>query len=158
SRDWLERYTGIPYPFDKFDFVLLPAFQFSGMEHPGAIYYNASQVLLDESATETLLLGRALLIAHETAHMWFGDLVAMRWVDDVWLKEVCANFFADRVVHPLFPGVNHDLRFFLAHYPAAYSVDRTAGAHPIRQELENLNEAGGLYGPIIYHKAPIVLR
>jgi aminopeptidase N len=54
--------------------------------------------------------------------------------------------------------VNHDLRFLLAHHPAAYAVDRTAGANPIRQELENLDEAGSLYGAIIYQKAPIVMR
>src|SRR5206468_1710638 len=158
SLEWLEKYTGIPYPFGKFDFVLIPSFQFSGMEHPGAIFYNASSVLLDESATENQMLGRAVTIAHETAHMWFGDLVTMRWFDDVWLKEVFANFLAAKIVHPLFPDVNHDLRFLLAHYPAAYGVDRTAGSHAIRQELDNLNEAGSLYGAIIYQKAPIVMR
>ncbi|HET7039153.1 MAG TPA: M1 family aminopeptidase, partial [Gemmatimonadales bacterium] len=57
-----------------------------------------------------------------------------------------------------FPHVNHDLRFLLAHHPAAYGVDRTAGANPIRQPLENLNQAGSLYGAIIYQKAPIVMR
>jgi aminopeptidase N len=156
--DWLERYTGIPYPFAAFDFLLVPSFQFSGMEHPGAIYYNAASILLDESATEGQMLGRASLIAHETAHMWFGDLVTMRWFNDVWMKEVFANFMAAKIVNPAFPQVNHELRFLTAHYPAAYSVDRTAGTHPIRQELANLNEAGSLYGPIIYQKAPIVMR
>src|SRR5204862_6141910 len=56
---WLERYTAIPYPFGKFDFFLVPAFQFGGMEHPGAIFYNASGLMLDESATQEQLLGRA---------------------------------------------------------------------------------------------------
>jgi aminopeptidase N len=114
--------------------------------------------LLDESATENQMLGRAALIAHETAHMWFGDLVTMRWFNDVWMKEVFASFMADKIVDPLFPKVNHELRFFLAHYPGAYAVDRTEGSHPIRQQLENLNEAGSLYGAIIYQKAPIVMR
>jgi aminopeptidase N len=75
---WLERYTGVDYPFGKFDFLLVPSFQFGGMEHPGAVFYNASALLLDESATQNQKLGRASLIAHETAHMWFGDLVTMR--------------------------------------------------------------------------------
>src|SRR6185503_6184840 len=57
-----------------------------------------------------------------------------------------------------FPHVNHDLRFLLAYYPAAYQVDRTAGTNAIRQELANLDEAGQMYGPIIYQKAPIVMR
>ncbi len=156
--DWLEAYTGIRYPFDKFDFVLIPSFQFGGMEHPGAVFYNASSLLLEPTATQSQHLGRASLIAHETAHMWFGDLVTMDWFDDVWTKEVFANFMAAKIVNPAFPDLDHELRFLHAHYPAAYSVDRTAGANPIRQPLENLNEAGSLYGPIIYQKAPIVMK
>jgi aminopeptidase N len=156
--EWLEEYTAIPYPFGKFDIVMIPSFQFSGMEHPGAILYNQERQLLDESATQNQLLDRASTIAHETAHMWFGDLVTMQWFNDVWMKEVFANFMAAKIVNPSFPDVNHDLRFLLAHYPAAYQVDRTEGANPIRQQLANLNEAGQLYGPIIYQKAPIVMR
>jgi aminopeptidase N len=156
--EWMETYTGIAYPFGKFDFVVIPAFQFSGMEHPGAVFYNATSILLDASATQSQQLNRALVIAHETAHAWFGDLVTMRWFDDVWMKEVFANFFADRIVGPSFLDVDHALRFFLQNYPAAYDVDRTAGANPIRQTLDNLSGAGSLYGAIIYQKAPIVMR
>ena len=156
--EWLEEYTQIAYPFGKFDFVLIPPFQYGGMEHPGSIFYRQSGLMLDESATQAQYLGRASLIAHETTHMWFGDLVTMTWFDDVWTKEVFANFMAAKIVHPSFPEVNHDLRFFLAHHDTAYGVDRTAGANPIRQPLENLKEAGSLYGPIIYQKAPIVMR
>ena len=154
---WLEEYTGIAYPFEKFDLVLIPAFQYGGMEHPGAILYRADRLLLDESATQDEQLGRASLVAHETAHQWFGDYVTMRWFDDVWMKETFANFMAAKIVNPAFPDVDHDLRFLLAHHPAAYGVDRTAGANPIRQPLDNLDEAGTLYGAIIYQKAPIVV-
>ena len=155
---WLEEYTDIPYPFGKFEFVLIPAFQYGGMEHPGAILYRQAGLLLDESATQNQLLGRASVIAHETAHMWFGDLVTMNWFDDVWTKEVFANFMAAKIVNPAFPEIDHDLRFFLAHYPAAYNVDRTRGTNPIRQPLDNLQEAGTLYGAIIYQKAPVVMK
>lgn len=155
---WLEDYTAIKYPWGKFDFVLIPSFQFGGMEHAGAILYNANGLMLDQSATQSQLLGRASVIAHETAHMWFGDLVTMRWFNDVWMKEVMANFMAAKIVNPSFPEINHELRFLLAHYPAAYDVDRTAGSNPIRQQLGNLDEAGSLYGAIIYEKAPIVMR
>jgi aminopeptidase N len=156
--DYLERYTGIPYAFGKFDFVAIPAFQFGGMEHAGKILYNASGLMLDESATQNQLLGRASVISHETAHMWFGDLVTMRWFNDVWMKEVFANFMAAKIVNPSFPNVNHDLRFLLSNYPSAYEVDRTPGANPIRQQLDNLQEAGSMYGNIIYQKAPVVMR
>jgi aminopeptidase N len=155
---WLEDYTEIPYPFDKFDFVMIPAFQYGGMEHPGSIFYRAEGMLLDPSATQSQYLGRASTISHETAHMWFGDLVTMNWFDDVWTKEVFANFMADKIVAPSFPELDHDLRFLINHEPLAYSVDRTAGSNAIRQSLPNLREAGTLYGDIIYHKAPVVMR
>jgi aminopeptidase N len=156
--EWLETYTDRKYPFPKLDLVVLPAFQFSGMEHAGAIFYNAPHLLLDKTATQNQHLSRAHLIAHETSHMWFGNLVTMKWFDDVWLKEVFANFMAAKIVNPTFPDIDHELRFFLQHYPSAYDVDRTAGANPIRQKLDNLMDAGSLYGPIIYQKAPIVMR
>jgi aminopeptidase N len=155
---WLEEYTGIAYPFQKFDFVLIPSFQYGGMEHPGGILYRQDRLMLDETATQAQVLGRASLIAHETAHMWFGDLVTMSWFDDVWTKEVFANFMAAKIVHPSFPDIDHDLRFLLAHHPTAYDVDRTEGANAVRQPLENLREAGTLYGAIIYQKAPVVMR
>ncbi len=155
---WLEDYTGIEYPFKKFSFVAMPAFQYGGMEHPGAIFYRARSLFLDESATQAQQLGRASLIAHETSHMWFGNLVTMEWFNDVWMKEVFANFMAAKIVNPSFPEVDHDLRFLHAHYASAYGIDRTAGANPIRQALDNLNEAGSLYGAIIYQKAPVVMK
>ena len=156
--DWLEDYTGIPYPFEKFGFALIPSFQFGGMEHPGAIFYRANRLLLDEEATQSEALGRASLIAHETAHQWFGDFVTMDWFNDVWMKETFANFMAAKIVNPEFPSVDHQSNFFLSHYPSAYDVDRTAGANPIRQPLDNLANAGALYGPIIYQKAPVAIK
>lgn len=158
SLTWLENYTGIAYPFDKFDFALIPSFQYGGMEHPGSIFYNESSLFLDENASVNRKMGRASLIAHETAHMWFGDLVTMDWFNDVWMKEVFANFMAAKIVQPSFPEIDHNLRFLLSHYPSAYEVDRSAGANPILQPLSNLKNAGSLYGAVIYQKAPIVMR
>ncbi len=155
---WLEEYTQIPYPFEKFGFVLLPPFQYSGMEHPGSIFYRASSLLLEPSPTLNERLSRASLIAHETSHIWFGDLVTMKWFDDVWLKEVFAGYMSDKIAGPDFPDVNHELRFLLSRYPAAYAVDRTRGTNPVIQKLGNMKDAGSLYGGIIYNKAPIVMR
>lgn len=158
SLDWLEDYTELKYPFSKFDFVAIPSFQYSGMEHPGNIYYNAGKLFLDENPSINQLIDRANLIAHETAHIWFGDYVTMQWFDDVWLKEVFANFMAGKIINPLFPNTNHKLKFLYANFPAAFSIDRTKGTHPIKQELENMKYAGTLYGPIIYQKSPIVMQ
>lgn len=158
SLSWLEEYTGIDYPFQKFDFALIPTFQYGGMEHVGAIQYRASGLFLEEDPSDSQLLGRASLIAHETAHMWFGDLVTMEWFNDVWTKEVFANFMAAKIMNPNFPDINHDLNFLVRHHPSAYSVDRSRGANAIRQDLDNLKEAGQMYGAIIYNKAPIMMR
>lgn len=156
--DWLESYTKIEYPFGKFDFVAIPSFQYGGMEHPGSIWYKAASLFIPEEATLSSRRSREHLISHETSHMWFGDLVTMEWFSEVWLKEVFANFMTDKIIEPNYPEIDFDLSFLMAHYPSAYSVDRTIGANAITQQLPNLNGAGALYGGIIYHKAPIVMR
>lgn len=163
--NYMEEYTGIPYPFSKYDFVALPDFQFGGMEHSGATYYNASRIFLPKDPTSSQVIARDQLIAHETAHMWFGDYVTMRWFDDVWTKEVFANWFASRIcaAQDTSKALSatgsetsrlSDLRTL---YQASYSEDRTAGANPIRRPLENLSDAGLIYCNIIYDKAPIVM-
>ncbi len=157
SLRWMEEYTGIPYPFENYGFVVLPGYQFGGMEHPGCIQFNDRRIFLGPEPTPDEELSRLNLIAHETAHMWFGDLVTMRWFDDVWTKEVYANFMADKIAREQFPDINHDLAFVKTHYPLAFATDRTQGTHPIQQPLDNLNKAGLLYGNIIYHKAPIMM-
>ncbi len=158
SIDYLEEYTSYKFPFQKMDFATIPPFQYGGMEHVGAIQYRESSLFLDKNATQNRKLGRAKLIAHETSHMWFGDLVTMKWFNDVWMKEVFANFMADKIMNPVFPEVNHGLQFAMSHYPSAYSEDRTQGTNAIRQNLDNLKNAGSLYGRIIYNKAPIMMR
>ena len=157
SLRWMEEYTGIPYPFENYGFVVLPGYQFGGMEHPGCIQFNDRRIFLGPEPTPDEEMSRLNLIAHETAHMWFGDLVTMRWFDDVWTKEVFANFMADKIAREKFPEINHDLAFVKTHYPLAMSTDRTQGTHPIQQSLDNMNKAGLLYGNIIYHKAPIMM-
>ena len=158
SLRWLEDYTHIKQPFQKYSLVILPGYQFGGMEHPGCIQLRDQTVFLDDNPTIDERLNRLQLIAHETSHLWFGDLVTMRWFDDVWTKEVFANFMADKIVREQFPDINHDINFLKTHYLFALSTDRTEGTHPIQQPLDNLNSAGLLYGNIIYHKAPIMMR
>jgi aminopeptidase N len=156
--EWMEDYTAISYPFSKYDLIILPGFQYGGMEHAGATLYTDKRMFLNEQSTLNEELSRSSLIAHETAHMWFGDYVTMKWFDDVWTKEIFANYFASRMTEPLFPDINHSLNFMLDYVPPAYSEDRTAGSNPIKQSLDNLNNAGLVYGNIIYDKSPIVLK
>lgn len=157
SLNWLEEYTKIPYPFAKYDFIILPGFQYGGMEHTGATLYNDTQMFLNENPTPDEELRRTQLIAHETAHMWFGDLVTMNWFDDVWTKEVFANYFAACITEPLFPQINHRLNWMKTYTAAALSEDRTPGTTAIRQPLDNLQNAGLIYGQIIYNKAPVMM-
>ena len=158
SLRWLEEYTGISQPFQKYGFVVLPGYQFGGMEHPGCIQLRDQTIFLGEHPTPDEEMNRLHLIAHETSHLWFGDLVTMRWFNDVWTKEVFANFMADKIAREQFPDINHDINFLKTHYPLSLSTDRSEGTHPIQQPLDNLKNAGLLYGNIIYHKAPIMMR
>ena len=158
SLEWLEEFTGIDYPFAKYDFVILPGFQYGGMEHTGATLYNDTQMFLSENSTPDEELRRIQLIAHETAHMWFGDYVTMAWFDDVWTKEVFANYFAARITEPLFPDINHRLNWLKSYTTSSLAEDLTLGTTSIRQPLDNLRNAGLVYGNIIYNKAPIMLE
>lgn len=158
SLDWLEDYTGIKYPFAKYDFIILPGFQYGGMEHTGATLYNDGRMFLNDHSTEDEELGRTQLIAHETSHMWFGDLVTMDWFDDVWTKEVFANYFAAKITEPLFPNVDNSLNNLRTFNNAAMGEDRTHGTTSIQQPLDNLKNAGLVYGQIIYNKAPIMMQ
>ena len=158
SLHWLEEYTDIPYPFAKYCFIILPGFQYGGMEHTGATLYNDNNMFLSEHPTLDEELARAKLIAHETAHMWFGDYVTMDWFNDVWTKEVFANYFAACITEPLFPSVNHSLNWMKTYTSASLAEDRTLGSNSIRQPLDNLRNAGLIYGNIIYNKAPVMMQ
>ncbi len=157
SLDWLEDFTAIPYPFAKYDFVVLPGFQFGGMEHTGATLYNDRMIFLGSVPTVDEELARSQIIAHETSHMWFGDYVTMDWFDDVWTKEVFANYFATCIAEPMYPDINHNLYRQRTFAATAMTEDRTRGTTAIQQPLDNLQDAGLIYNNIIYYKAPVVM-
>lgn len=103
--DWMEGYFGRPYPFEKFDLLLSPAFPFGGMEHPGLVMYNEDRFIFRDRPTLARRTGRFSTILHETAHQWFGDLVTMRWFDDLWLKEGFSTYIAAKALAELVPAV-----------------------------------------------------
>ncbi|HYH79613.1 MAG TPA: M1 family aminopeptidase, partial [Longimicrobium sp.] len=155
---WLEGWFGVPFPFSKLDAVLAPAFPFGGMEHVGEIFYNENTFIFREPPTLTQRLGRDATIFHEVAHQWFGDLVTMRWFDDLWLKEGFATYMAARMQEELRPGSEAWKTFYLRNKPLAYGVDVTSGTTPVWQELANLDLAKSNYGPIVYNKAPSIIK
>ena len=155
---WLEEYTGIPMPFPKYDFVIVPDFQFGGMEHPGCILYRAATMFLGPDPTPDERAKRIELIAHETAHLWFGDMVTMRWFDDVWIKEVFANQMAAKMSQPMFPEIDHELNWLKKYVALAMAEDRTGGATAINQQLGNLADAGLIYNNTVYDKTPVMMR
>jgi aminopeptidase N len=156
--DWLEQYFDRPFPFQKFDVVLAPSFPFGGMEHPGAVFYNEESFIYRERPTMVQRLGREGTIFHEVSHQWFGDLVTMRWFDDLWLKEGFASYIAAVMQAALDPGAGAWKTFYLRNRPPAYAVDVTDGTTPVWQALGNLDQAKSAYGPIVYDKAPAILK
>ena len=156
--DHLVEFFAQPFPFPKYDQVLIPGFAYGGMEHAGATFLREDAILFRTIPTSSDKLGRASLILHELSHQWFGDLVTMRWFDDLWLKEGFANYMASHTLATLFPPDLIWKRFYQVHKPAAYAIDSTRGTTPIYQEVPNLADAKSAYGAIVYQKAPSILR
>ncbi|MBZ5530989.1 MAG: ERAP1-like C-terminal domain-containing protein [Acidobacteriia bacterium] len=155
---YLSEYFQQPFPFPKYDMVLLPGFAYGGMEHAGATFLREESILFRTSPTHSDRLNRDILLLHELTHQWFGDLVTMRWFDDLWLKEGFAQYMAYQTLASLKPTDNIWKRFYQAIKPAAYGIDSTPGTTPIYQEIANLKDAKSAYGAIVYSKAPGVLK
>jgi len=154
---WFEREFACAFPFAKYDLVLIPEFAYAGMEHAGATFLREDSVLFVAEPDPDDLLKRAQLIFHEASHQWFGDLVTMRWFDDLWLKEGFANLMAYKAARALVPDIDARIAWHRSK-EIAYVTDMSAGTTPIRQPLSNLAAAKSAYGNIVYHKAPAVLQ
>lgn len=155
---FFSKYFGQPYPFHKYDMLLIPGFPFGGMEHAGATFLNEDSILFRSAPTEDDRFGRMTLLLHELAHQWFGDLTTMKWFDDLWLKEGFAQYMAYRALAELKPEQNVWAHFYQQIKPAAYGIDVTAGTTPIYQNIANLKDAKSAYGAIVYSKAPALLK
>jgi aminopeptidase N len=166
TRDGMKRmidYFDQPFPFSKYDQVLLPGFAYGGMEHAGATFLREDAIIFRTTPTLGDKANRASLVLHEMAHQWFGDLVTMKWFDDLWLKEGFANYMASYAMVGsgiLEPGEEMNVwrRFYQVHKPLAYGIDATQGTTPIYQQVRNLADAKSAYGAIVYQKAPALLR
>src|SRR6185312_844125 len=155
---YLSDYFAQPFPFPKYDMVMIPGFAYGGMEHAGATFLREESILFRTAPTHSDRLNRDILLLHELTHQWFGDLVTMRWFDDLWLKEGFAQFMAYHALNSLKPNENVWKRFYQAIKPAAYAIDSTQGTTPIYQDIPNLKDAKSAYGAIVYSKAPGVIK
>jgi aminopeptidase N len=158
SLHYFSGYFGHPFPFPKYDLIIVPEFAYGGMEHAGATFLREEAILFPSEPTANDLFSRAELMFHEAAHQWFGDLVTMIWFDDLWLKEGFATFMAYKAAEQLMPQYNVWKNFYQRTKPLAYLTDVTKGTTPIYQEISNLSAAKSAYGNIVYRKAPSFLR
>jgi alanyl aminopeptidase len=155
----LETYFGRPFPYPKCDLLAVPEFYAGAMENAGAITFREEILLLDsKSATPRQRARMAGTIAHELAHMWFGDLVTLAWWDDVWLNESFASWLGDKVTNQVFPEFGERVRQ-VRDVQRALFTDARPSTRPIR----GLGAKGDLpldrlFDPLAYQKGQAVLQ
>src|SRR5438128_5913038 len=158
SLSYLEKYTAISYPYTKVDAIGIPDFEAGAMENPGAITYRTRLLAADErNASIQTLKGVFSTAAHELTHMWWGDLVTMRWWTDLWLNESFASFVGEKATAALNPEWRY-WRDFVADNTSAFNLDALASTHPISVEAKSAEEASQRFDAISYTKGAAVLR
>jgi puromycin-sensitive aminopeptidase len=151
-------YYDIPYPGDKMDMIAIPDFAWGAMENLGAVTYRETALLLDrERATQAELMRIAEVIAHEIAHMWFGDLVTMKWWNGIWLNEAFATFASMKCVDAFRPDWETWLTF-AADRTYSMGTDATESTRPIEFPVESPEEASEMFDNLTYLKGSSVLR
>lgn len=159
-------YYGIPYPGDKVDFIAIPDFAHGAMENLGAITYRESLLLVDpDRVGQHELMRIADVIAHELAHMWFGDLVTMKWWNGIWLNEAFATFMEMKAVDAYRPNWKRWLSFATkqgllrsAERFDALDNDALEATRPVEYEVISPDDADGMFDALTYGKGSAVLR
>ena len=158
SLQFFERYYDIPYPADKLDLLAIPDFASGAMENLGAITFRETALLVDpRSATHGELERVADVVAHENAHMWFGDLVTMSWWNGLWLNEAFATFMEMLAVDAWKPEWKRWDTFGVAR-AAALSVDGLHSTRPIEYAVRAPKDAEAMFDVLTYEKGASVLR
>jgi puromycin-sensitive aminopeptidase len=157
--DFMNDYFGIDYPLPKMDHIAVPDFAAGAMENWGAITYRETALLYDPHNSSSQVKQRILeVVAHEMAHMWFGDLVTMEWWDDLWLNESFASWMGDKTVDHLFPEWQMWTQFVSQDTNAALALDGLRNSHPIEAVVDDPSEIRELFDAISYSKGGSVLR
>ena len=158
SLSFFSRYYGRRYPGDKLDLIAVPDFAAGAMENLGAITFRETALLVDaQTATRSELERVADVVSHENAHMWFGDLVTMRWWNGLWLNEAFATFMEMLAVADWKPEW-HRWTSFAVSRAAALLVDGLKSTRPIEFPVQRPEEAAGMFDVLTYQKGAAVLR
>ena len=154
-----DQYFGIPYPFEKLDLVAVPDFAYGAMENTGAMFFQEDALLADASAPLEAQLGVAGVISHELAHQWFGDLVTMRWWDDIWLNEGFATWMSIKPLQDWKPETDTDT--LIAQSASATitgdSLKSARAIHASRAEAQTPAQIAALFDDTTYGKSAVVL-
>jgi puromycin-sensitive aminopeptidase len=155
---FFEEYYGLPYPGDKLDLIAIPDFAFGAMENLGAITFRETALLVDPAAATHGEQARvADVVAHELAHMWFGDLVTMAWWNGLWLNEAFATFMEVMAVDAWRPAWARWTAFGVSR-AAALAVDGLAASRPVEYEVQAPRDADAMFDVLTYEKGGAVLR
>lgn len=156
--DYFSRYYGIGYPADKLDLVAIPDFAAGAMENLGCITFRETALLVDPAtATQPELQRVADVVHHEIAHMWFGDLVTMRWWNGLWLNEAFATFMEMKCTDAFRPRWERWVDFGISR-TAAFEVDSLESTRPIEYEVISPRDSEGMFDILTYEKGAAVLR
>ncbi len=155
---WFQKYYGIAYPTEKCDMLALPDFAAGAMENLGCITYRESLLLADPAAsTQVELQNLADVITHELAHMWFGDLVTMKWWNGIWLNEAFATFMEVACCDEYRPDWKRWASFSLER-SAAFEVDSLASTRTVEFPVEAPADCDGMFDVLTYQKGGSLLR
>ncbi|XP_071654206.1 endoplasmic reticulum aminopeptidase 1 isoform X2 [Temnothorax longispinosus] len=156
--DYFESFFGIPYPLPKQDIVAIPNFEPAAMENWGLITVRESFLMYDQQETSTEIQEYiAVIMAHELAHQWFGNLVTMKWWNDLWLNEGAATFFEYKGVNHIFPEWGMMDLFILHKTQEALELDALANSHPVSVPVENPVEIESIFDTVSYYKGASIL-